>query len=524
MASHLAARSRVVATMAAVLVLAPVAAARPAAPESASPAGSLAYVDPALLAEVAAGPAPAILTWDDRRATRAQVGSHLESRGVEHHVFSHLDMAVGCASGPGDVAALAGAPGAVSVWADEPMTPTLDQSVPTAFNGDPAEIWSVEGATGKGVGIAVLDTGIDATHPDLAFGSRTKLNARVVFSHFELLGPGSDSCIPDSYQEDLEDSETASGHGTHLASVAAGDGTASDGTLKGMAPEADLVGVAVVGQTTPQHGGDLGGVRISLVRFIAGVNYVLQRALEGGPTVVKVALLGWTSDRLFDAWHPHTFAVRDLYDFGISVVMPVGNEGPDQSACDSGDTCHFNGLAVGPFPIAVGATPKDSRTSLEDYSSRGDPTPRESRGALYSYEPTLVAPGSGVVAARRLGLVTFDPPLPNEYPLGAGGEGVGDDPTNTDYQALTGTSVAAAHVAGAIAVMQQGALEAKGCFLTSDQVKEVLTQTATPVGDRASWEVGAGALDATAAYWGAVFAEKVTTSEPWVCPPGGSGT
>ena len=508
----------VVALLAALLILGPAATARPMAVSGVA-TGDLAYVDPNLLTQVAAKPSPAILAWDDQTTTRAEVGSYLQQTGIQHHVFSALSMAIGCATRASDVVALAGAPGAISVWGDEQMTPTLDRSVPTAFRGDPGVVWSGLGITGEGVGIAVLDTGIDGTHPDVEFGRRIVLNARVVVSHLEIMGPGNDSCYPDSFQEDIPDSETVSGHGTHMASIAAGDGTASAGRLKGMAPEADLIGLNIAEQATPEVDSD---VDVSLIRFIAAANYVISRALEGGPTIAKVALLGWTSTGLFDPWHPHYLSVRDLYDFGISVVMPVGNGGPGASSCDSADTCHFNRLAVGQYPIAVGATPKDFGGQLEDYSSRGDPTQREARGQWVSYEPTLVAPGSYVVAARRAGLAAFAPPLPTRYPLGAAGAGVNNDLTNPQYQALTGTSVAAAHVAGTIALMQQAAVEAKGCFLHPGQVKSILEGTATPIGGYQRWEVGSGAVNATAAVFAARQVAAFRSADPWVCPPPGT--
>lgn len=135
-----------------------------------------------------------------------------------------------------------------------------------------------------------------------------------------------------------------------------------------------------------------------------------------------------------------------------------------------------------------------------------------------SCKPTLVAPGTGVAAALRPGLVAVAPTAATPYPLAGGGGGLSDDPTNVRYQALTGTSVAAAHVAGTIALMQQ-AVEAKGCYLASWQVRGILETTPTPLPGYEAWEVGTGALDATAAVAAARLEPRVWSRNPWVCPP-----
>lgn len=519
MTPFLRSRRTLVAAVAALCLLLPVGIGNASVDLAGSGAGvGQAYIDPTLARTIAAGPAPALLSWDDGATTREEVAAYLRDSGVRHRVFEHLSMAVGCAAGPADLRALAGAPGAISVWGDEKMTPALESGTPVGTGtgtSSTADLdTGVPGVTGKGVGIAVMDTGIDGTHPDLEFGTKTLLNARVLVSHLEVMGPGNDTCFVDSYDDGVRDSETVSGHGTHIASVAAGNGAASDGQVKGVAPDADLVGLNVVEQATPEHQGD---ISVSLIRFMAGVNYVISRSLDGGPTVSKVALLGWTSDGLYDPWHPHSLAIRDLHDFGLSVVVPVGNGGPQPSACDQASTCRFNKLAVGPYAIGVGATPKNSTTSLEDYSSRGDPSPRDARGDLVRYEPIVVAPGTGILGARRVGLATFSGSAPGPYSLAGQGSGPGEDLTNTSYQAMTGTSVAAAHVAGTIALMQEAAMAAKGCFLTTDQVRQILQDTASAMPGYERWQVGAGSVDAAAAVDAARLATKVVSFDPWMC-------
>jgi serine protease AprX len=210
-----------------------------------------------------------------------------------------------------------------------------------------------------------------------------------------------------------------------------------------------------------------------------------------------------------------TTVLRDLAWYGIAVVFPTGNEGPDPSDCSAAATCHFNPFAVAPDAIAVAATPKTSRTALASYSSRGDPTPRHPKGETVLYQPLISAPGTGVIAARRPGVAPYaQPPGSN---LGAGRSGQVE--IDKRYVSMTGTSVAAAHVAGAIALMQEAAVKGSGCYLTWDQVVDILRSSATPMPGYQPWEVGAGALDITAAV-NAASAGGPHSEDPWMCPPG----
>lgn len=107
------------------------------------------------------------------------------------------------------------------VWLDGRVRPSLDHSVPQI--GAPAA-WAA-GFRGEGVEVAVLDTGVDATHPDLA----DRVTAQRDFSE-SATGPS------DHF-----------GHGTHVASTIAGTGVASGGRLQGVAPEATILSGKVLG-------------------------------------------------------------------------------------------------------------------------------------------------------------------------------------------------------------------------------------------------------------------------------------
>ncbi|MEV4625352.1 S8 family serine peptidase [Micromonospora sp. NPDC049523] len=228
--------------------------------------------------------------------------------------------------------------GIAKIWLDGRVTASLADS--TAQIGA-QKVWA-EGNTATGVSVAVLDTGVDAEHPDLAGQIAT-----------------STSFVP--YEEVAD----FNGHGTHVASTIAGSGAASDGQEKGVAPGAKLV----VGKVLDGEG------RGQDSWIIAGMEWA---ARQEKARIVSMSLGGGGTD----GTDPMSMAVNELSaETGALFVVAAGNSGP-QSIGSPG---------TADAALTVGAV--DSADQLADFSSQG---PRADGGL----KPELTAPGVDILAAR----------------------------------------------------------------------------------------------------------------------------
>ncbi|MGA9139433.1 MAG: S8 family serine peptidase [Methanocella sp.] len=271
----------------------------------------------------------------------------------------------------------------------------LDQASPII--GAP-QVWSL-GYTGKGVTVALVDTGIDGTHPDLK-GRITSFKDFV----------GGKTTAYDDF-----------GHGTHCAGIIGGNGAASDGKYKGIAPEVSFIGIKVLDKSGSG----------SLDNILAGINYAAQTDAR----IISMSLGSNTHSQAMDD------AVTKAVNAGKVVVCAAGNSGPGTKTigCPA-DTS---------VALTVGAT--DKSDVVASFSSRG-PT---SDGRV---KPDICAPGKDIVSTRATG--TND------------GKAI-----DTYYLSMSGTSMATPMVSGAVALLIQ-----KKSDLTPAQVKDIMEKTAKQLG------------------------------------------
>ncbi|MBP2330445.1 subtilisin family serine protease [Kibdelosporangium banguiense] len=227
------------------------------------------------------------------------------------------------------------AEGVTKIWLDGAREVSLDVSVPQI--GAPAA-WAA-GHDGTGVTVAVLDTGIDATHPDL--------KGKIVEAKNFTEAPDTDDTV---------------GHGTHVASTVAGSGAASGGKFRGVAPGASLL----IGKVCPTR-------NCSDSAILAGMEWAAPRA-----RVINLSLGAPDSPGI----DPVEEAVNSLTaQTGALFVVAAGNEGADSNV---------GSPATADAALAVGAV--DKQDNLAPFSNRG---PRVD-GAI---KPDITAPGVGIVAA-----------------------------------------------------------------------------------------------------------------------------
>ncbi|MBC8066539.1 MAG: S8 family peptidase [Chlorobia bacterium] len=317
--------------------------------------------------------------------------------------------------------------------------------------------------TGQGVTIAIIDSGID-THPDLN-DPRTGRSRVVAATSFVKVGGTND----------------LNGHGTHVAGIMAGNGTASTGknftrSFYGIARKANLVSVRVLD--------GLGRTNVSTA--IAGLQWVVQNRKAYNIRVVNLSIghavgESYTTD-------PLCLAVEKAWKSGLVVVVAAGNDGRKANLPTPlpiyGDDNEGYGTSYGsiaspansPYAITVGAMRsvdgKRENDAIATYSSRG-PSRLD-----FVLKPDIVAPGNRVVSLRRplsfLDLTSLGNIVPvksyrRNPPLLA----------SSDYFELSGTSMAAPVVSGAAALL----LEANP-GLSPDSIKARLMASADKWADK----------------------------------------
>ncbi|MGM0920476.1 MAG: S8 family serine peptidase [Bacillota bacterium] len=315
--------------------------------------------------------------------------------------------------------------------------------------------------SGKGIGVVVNDSGIDGTHKDHELGKNLVQNV-LGSTNLNALAPG---LLPITYQENIPNTDTNSGHGTHVAGTVGGTGVMSGGKYEGAAPGADLIGYG-------------SGAALFVLDGIGGFDYAITHQQQYN---IRVITNSWGSSGDFDPNDPINIASKKAYDRGITVLFAAGNEGPAENT--------HNPYAKAPWVISVAAGVKDGK--LADFSSRGTngvggSFTADGKEWTWKDEPTVTAPGVDIISTRVIAPVSS---------LGAEQDAATIEPAYLPYYTtMSGTSMATPHVAGIVALI----LEANP-LLSPAEVKQILEQTVTNMPGYESWEAGAGYVNAYAA-------------------------
>ncbi|MBU1854251.1 MAG: S8 family serine peptidase, partial [Nanoarchaeota archaeon] len=295
--------------------------------------------------------------------------------------------------------------------------------------------WNLEDSQGNplkgdGVSIAIIDTGVDYTHPDL--GGCFGVNCKVV-GGFDFVNNDSDP---------MDDH----GHGTHCAGIAAGNGV-----LKGVAPNAKIYSYKVLNELGSGYWDDI----------IAAIERAVDPNQDGDFSdhldVISMSLGG--------SGNPDDFislAVDSAVDAGVVAVIAAGNSGPDSNTIGSPGTARK--------AITVGAT--DKYGWLAYFTSKG---PVEWSSSII-LKPDVVAPGVNICSAQWEDAWSNNECVDNEH------------------TAISGTSMATPHVAGAAALLLQKNPDWKPL-----DVKTALKHTAKKLKYYNFFEQGFGQIDVFAA-------------------------
>ena len=278
------------------------------------------------------------------------------------------------------------------------------------------------GLTGRGVGIAVMDTGI-GSHPDL-----TEAGGCLAGFFDTVHG------YPDYYDDN--------GHGTHITGILAGNGSASNGLYRGIAPESRIYMIKVLNS---KGEGNTSNV-------LEGINWILCHQKKYNIRIVNISV-GSTKNKYFDENSPLVQGVNRLWTAGLVVLTAAGNHGP------------------GPYSIgAPGNSRKIITVGASDVMQYGNGRDYSGRGPTNSCvkKPDIVAPGSGVVSCLPASKAVFQP-FTRYFNK--------DSQLKQYYKARSGTSMSTPVVSGCIALLLQ-----KRPGMTNKDVKLHLRNTARDLG------------------------------------------
>ncbi|TCZ88141.1 S8 family serine peptidase [Lysobacter sp. N42] len=451
-----------------------------------------AHLDPQLVNRLlAASPADelgVVVTYRQSGPVTGVQLQALKALGIDKGRTMRTLPIAGVLATPAEIQALAKRDDVVSIYWNAPLRyfnkEQREMSGAARVVANPADFLRAIPFSGKGVGVVVNDSGIDATHEDLKLGEHVVQNVlapqNVLAEVARELVPG---LVPITYLEGVPNTDLGSGHGTHCAGSVGGTGERSNGLFRGAAPGASIVGYG-------------SGAVLFVLDAVGGLDYAATNQFSFRDTI-RVVSNSWGSSGKFDPLNPVNIATYELYKRGIVSVFAAGNDG-------AGEDTH-NPYAQAPWVISVGAGEKDGvLTSFSSRGKRGETgtfTMPDGRTWTYVNEPTIVATGVDIISTRA---------NTGALPALAATQDVGLAPEHLPfYSYMSGTSMATPHVAGVIALM----LEANP-NLTPAQVKDIIQRTATNMTGRLPWEAGFGHLNAYAAV-----AEAAGVRSGWGATP-----
>jgi serine protease AprX len=379
----------------------------------------------------------------------------------------------------GQVRALARADAVRSIWGNDALHYFSDQSRTLTgvdrLRTDAGFTQRNGGMPVSGRGdfsVVINDSGIDATHEDLKLGENVIQNVQILTDTATLT-----DFTPLLVVENVADTDSHVGHGTHCAGIVGGTGERSGGRYAGVAPGAKLIGLG-------------SGAGLFILNALGGFEWSLANQFQV-QAPIRIISNSWGSSGAFDPNDPVNIASKLAHDRNIAVVFAGGNAGPGP------DT--YNPYAKAPWVIGVAAGTKEG--GLAGFSSRGTPKDRRlaNNDPNDDYDaPTLTAPGTGrefeTNSARFTAALVSTRSVSNVVANG------GADDTELApayvpfYTQISGTSMATPFVAGVAALM----LDANP-LLTPDEIKQILVATATRMPGYEEYEVGAGYVNAYAA-------------------------
>lgn len=423
-----------------------------------------------------------IVTFEGKTAPKLEQLQLLESLGLSVGYFKRLPIASVIAT-KAQIELIQKLPGVRSVRFNDQLTYDDDvaRNLTTVDRArEQPELVNAAGEpiTGKGVAIVVNDSGVDGTHPDLEFRVKVLENAQG-HTNAQAQADGSDrGMYPFTPTEGVPNTDVGGSHGTHVAGIAGGDGTASDGKFAGSARGASLVGYG-------------SGAVIFVLDTLGGFDYALKMLDEHPEYNVRIVTNSFGNtgdvDTCFDPADPTNVTTKILADRKLIVVFSAGNSG-------SGHGTITGNFKKAPWVLVAGNGEKSGL--LAPSSSRGRlaggvyETVVDGETFIVEDRPLVVTPGTDYISTRAVAADPFTP-LDTEADIAAG-----DIPTEQIpyYTHKTGTSMAAPHLAGLTALL----LEANP-DITWREAKAIFKATATNMPGYAPWEVGAGFANAEAA-------------------------